>query len=101
VKVRYHPAARAEVLDAVEWYEERRPMLGQDFLTEVRRAEAMIASRPAAWPRWPGVTADVRRFKLARFPYCVAFQETSEEIVMTAVAHQKRAPFYWQDRAKP
>ena len=101
MKVRYHPDARAEVLDAMEWYEERRPMLGADFLTEVRRAETMIAKRPAAWQRWSGVAADVRRFKLARFPYCVAFQGTGEDIVVIAVAHQKRAPFYWQGRAKP
>ena len=101
MKVRYHPDARAEVLDAMEWYEERRPMLGADFLTEVRRAETMIAKRPAAWQRWSGVAADVRRFKLARFPYCVAFQGTGEDIVVIAVARQKRARFYWQDRAKP
>ena len=86
MKVRYHPDARAELLDAVEWYEERCPMLGADFLTEVRRAETMIAQRPATWQRWPGVAADVRRFKLARFPYCVAFQETGEDIVVIAVA---------------
>ena len=100
MKVRYHPDARAELLDAVEWYEERRPMLGQDFLTEVRRAESMIAARSAAWPRWPGVEVDVRRFKLARFPYCLAFQVTGEDIAIIAVAHQKRAPFYWRGRAK-
>jgi hypothetical protein len=100
VKVRYHPDAGAELLGAVEWYEERRPILGADFLTEVRRAEAMIAGRPAARPRWPGVVADVRRFKLARFPYCVAFQDIGHEIVVIAIAHQKRAPFYWQERAK-
>ena len=75
-------------------------MLGADFLTEVRRAETMIAKRPAAWTRWPGVVMDVRRFKLARFPYCVAFQMTGESIAIIAVAHQKRAPFYWRARAK-
>jgi plasmid stabilization system protein ParE len=101
VKVRYHPDARAEVLDAVEWYEDRRPMLGADFLSEIRRAETLIATRPTAWQRWPGVLAEVRRFKLARFPYCVAFQETDKAVVVIALAHQKRAPFYWQYRAKP
>jgi plasmid stabilization system protein ParE len=100
VRIRYHPAARAEVLDATEWYEDRRLMLGQDFLTEVRRAEAMIARYPSAWPRWLGIVVDVRRFKLARFPYSVAFQAIGEDIVVIAVAHQNRAPFYWQDRAK-
>ena len=100
MKVRYHPDARAELLDAVEWYEERRPMLGADFLTEVRRAESMIAVRSAAWPRWPGVDVDVRRFKLVRFPYCMAFQVKGEDIAVIAIAHQKRAPFYWRVRAK-
>jgi len=46
------------------------------------------------------VGADVRRFKLARFPYCVAFQATGDDIAVIAVAHQRRAPFYWRDRAK-
>jgi len=75
-------------------------MLGADFLTDVRRAEATIAGRPAAWPRWPGVVAEVRRFKLARFPYSLAFQLTGEDIAVIAVAHQRRRPFYWLDRAK-
>ena len=51
-------------------------MLGQDFQTEVRRAEALIADRPATWPRWSGVGVDVRRFRLTRFPYCLEFQVT-------------------------
>jgi hypothetical protein len=75
-------------------------MLGHDFQTEVRPAEAPIADRPAAWPRWPGVAVDVRRFMLTRFPYCLAFQVTNDDIGVLAVAHQSRAPFYWRDRAK-
>ena len=100
MRVRYHPDARAELSAAAEWYEERRPMLGQDFQTEVRRAEALIADRPATWPRWPGVGVDVRRFRLTRFPYCLAFQVTGDDIAVIAVAHQSRVPFYWRDRAK-
>ena len=101
MKVRYHPDARAELSAAAEWYEERRPMLGRDFQTEVRRAEALIADQPAAWPRWPGVLINnVRRFKLTRFPYCLAFQVTGDGVAVIAVAHQSRAPFYWRARAK-
>jgi hypothetical protein len=46
------------------------------------------------------VGVDVSRFKLDRFPYCLAFQVTGDDIAMIAVAHQSRAPFYWQSRAK-
>jgi plasmid stabilization system protein ParE len=100
VKVRYHPDARAELLAAADWYEDRRVILGQDFQAEVRRAEAMIADRPAAWPHWAGVNLDVRRFVLARFPYRLAFQVAGDTIIVIAVAHQSRAPFYWRDRAR-
>ncbi len=50
MKLRYRPDARAELLAAAEWYEERRPILGQDFQAEIRRVEAMITERPNAWP---------------------------------------------------
>ena len=95
MKVRYHPVARAELSAAVAWYEERRPMPGQDFQAEVRRAEALIADRPGAWPRWPGVGVDVRRFALTRFPYCLAFQATGDDRCSS-----DPAPFYWRGRAK-
>jgi plasmid stabilization system protein ParE len=100
VKILYHPAARAELLAAAEWYESRRPSLGEDFHIEVSRAEALIGLRPATWPRWPDLTADVRRFTLVRFPFSLAYQVVGEEIVLLAVAHQRRAPFYWQERAR-
>jgi hypothetical protein len=100
VKILYHPAARAELLAAAEWYESRRPSLGEDFRMEVERAETLISSRPATWPHWPGLTADVRRFTLVRFPFCLAYQVVAEGIVLLAVAHQRRAPFYWQERAR-
>jgi hypothetical protein len=32
------------------------------------------------------VGVDVRRFKLARFPYCLAFQVTGDDIAMIAIA---------------
>jgi hypothetical protein len=46
------------------------------------------------------VGVDVRRFRLTRFPYCLAFQVTGDDIAVIAVAHQSRVPFYWRDRAK-
>jgi hypothetical protein len=46
------------------------------------------------------VLIDVRRFKLTRFPYSLAFQVTGNDVAVIAVAHQSRAPFYWRARAK-
>ena len=61
-----HPDARAELSAAAEWYEDRHPMLGQDFQTEVRRAGALIADRPATWPRCQPTLFGFRRPRVAR-----------------------------------
>jgi hypothetical protein len=100
VKIRYRAEARAELLAAVEWYEDRRRTLGEDFLAEIKRAEAVIAERPSIWPRWPGAAGDIRRFMLVRFPYSLAYRQFGDDIAVIAVAHQHRAPFYWRDRVR-
>jgi plasmid stabilization system protein ParE len=98
VKVCYRPDARAELLATVDWYEDRQSELGAAFLSEVGRAEALISAKPEAWPIWPGAGGVVRRFKLSRFPFCLAYQLAGDEVVVIAVAHQSRAPFYWGER---
>ena len=42
-----HPAVRDEIADAHDWYEQRRPGLGSDFLDEVQRVLAEITANPA------------------------------------------------------
>lgn len=74
MKVRYHPEARAELLAAVDWYEERRDGLGQDLHGEVERAERAVVQNPERWPQWPGAGPGIRRCVLPRFPFSVAFQ---------------------------
>jgi hypothetical protein len=63
-----------------------------------------ISDRPtsthAGWSVKVRYHHDARRFKLARFPYCLAFQVRGDDIAVIAVAHQSRAPFYWRARAR-
>jgi len=33
-----------------------------------------------------------------RFPYQVVYRLSAEEIVIVAIAHLKRRPFYWRKR---
>jgi hypothetical protein len=37
----FHPAARDEINDAYNWYEQRQPGLGGAFLDEVQRARRL------------------------------------------------------------
>jgi len=46
MKVRFHPAARAELVEARDWYERARAGLGSAFTFEVERVIASIEEQP-------------------------------------------------------
>ena len=62
----YHPDAEIELLEAVQFYAERVPGLGERFLREFDAAVAAIQDAPE---RWPVLEAGVRRYVMRRFPY--------------------------------
>jgi toxin ParE1/3/4 len=99
-RVRYHARARADYDQAASWYESRVTGLGDDFADAVERAEAMVAERPEAWPKWPTGAAglDVRRCLLHGFPYGLVYMIHDDEVIVLAVAHQRRRPDYWRER---
>lgn len=88
--------ADAELMDAMRWYEERRPGLGDEFLASVDAAISSMRTRPESFPKIHG---EVRRVLVRRFPYAVHFLIEPHAIVVLSVYHAKRNPKGWQDRA--
>ena len=83
------------------WYEERREGLGLAFLAAVDRAVESVER----WPRVGALVEDVpdpleaRQVSVLRFPYFVAYLIADDVIVVLGVAHVRRRPRYWSDRA--
>ena len=96
----YHPDARQELDEAVDWYEAATPGLGGDFFDEIEAAIADACEGPRRSPLFPGIAPalGVRRRVLRRFPYSVAWIVETENIVIVAIAHARRRPGYWLDR---
>ena len=94
---RKHPAVPAEIEAAARWYEERETGLGEEFLSAIEDAIAILCEAPAVWPRWPDVPEDleIRRYVMQRFPFAIACLDEPREVVVLAVAHARRAPRYW------
>lgn len=93
------PGAAAEYAAAAAWYEARRPGLGGEFAEALRAAFREVAERPLSWPRWPAAP-EYRWFLMNRFPFAVFYRVTDTEVQIAAVAHGKRKPGYWVDRAR-
>jgi plasmid stabilization system protein ParE len=94
---RFHRAAEAEFLAAVDWYDDRDPQVAADFAKLVRDAVQLIVELPDAWPRWPS-RDDVRVRVLHRFPFSVIYSVVFDMVVVIAVAHHRRRPGYWLRR---
>ena len=93
-----HPAARAELREAVIWYREHTgDAVG--FVAEVTRTVEELSRAPQRWPILRNVTSLVRYRVLPTYPYTIFYRATSAGILVLAVAHQKRQPLYWFHRA--
>ena len=92
----FHPEAKAEMIAAAGWYDERVDGLGSAFLDEVEAAVARIVANPEAWAI---VRGEVRRHLLHRFPFGILYRTEPDQIFVLAVMHLHREPHYWEHRA--
>lgn len=95
MKVRFRPPAAQEFEEAYSWYEQQLPGLGKKFKASFQRSVFRLQQFPFA-------NADlmngVRRAQLSGFPYAVWYAIEDNHLMIYAVAHTHRKPFYWIDR---
>ena len=95
--LRYHPLFDSDVLDAAEWYDDRQPDLGSDFVTRVRRAVDRLIADP---DRRTSIDFGVRYWPVERFPYVVFYDLTESEVLVLGVMHTSRDPKKWLSRRR-
>jgi len=91
----FHPLAKAELQDAVEYYEQQQVGLGLEFLEEIYATIQRVLHFPTAWPQ---SSRHSRRCLANRFPYGIIYEIRDSEILIVAVMHHSRKPTYWADR---
>jgi plasmid stabilization system protein ParE len=89
------PEAESDIAEAYDWYEGRRPGLGEEFVTSVDACLAGIR-------RWPGLYPVVhegyRRALIRRFPCAVFYERSEATVTVYAVFHTSRDPAKWRRR---
>lgn len=94
--LRFHPAAEAEHLETVAFYESRQAGLGRVYLAEFEEALSRLTAAPHRYriERKP----DIRLLSLVRFPLKIIFREIDTSVQILALAHKRRRPGYWVGR---
>jgi len=90
-------AAKRDLAEARQWYEERRAGLGQEFLSCIETTLSVISSYPYGFPR---TDPRVRRATVDRFPYGIFYSIDGETIRVLAVLHNARGAHWWKSRAE-
>ncbi len=91
----FHPEARAEFKEATLYYSEKSSSLASSFYSEVDYAIEGIVENPLLYCV---IDEDVRRCLTKRFPYAIIYTIEDHYILILAVMHCSREPFYWKHR---
>jgi len=99
-RVRFQPEASSELREAARWYEARRPGFGLAFVAGVDDAIKMVVNWPNSGAPVAGAVDGLilRRARVRGFPYHVGYLHTGDEILVLAIAHDRRRPGYCTSR---
>ena len=92
---RFIAEASAEFEEAARFYEAAQAGLGRAFAAEVERVVIRIARFPESGSP---LGSTVRAAIVANFPFWVVYQASVSEVLILAIAHQRRRPGYWLRR---
>ncbi len=95
VKVEIHEIAAKEFDEAITWYEMQAIGLGVRFKKSVTDQIQKIKMNPS----WFLIEKDnIYKAYVPKFPYKILYTFQNNIIIVWAIAHMHRKPFYWQSR---
>lgn len=89
------PEVQQDIDEAYSWYEERRPGLGEDFLSCMEACVQVIIRTPEIYAK---IHEEYRRALLRRFPYAVFYEYSDGRVIVYSVFHTARDPQKWHSR---
>lgn len=89
------PFAETDIKETVSYFKEVSDALDSDIILEIDSSFFEIFSNPTAFPI---AKYDIRKFVMAKFPFCIYFIDREEALYILSVFHDKRNPRDWQRR---
>lgn len=91
----FHPAAEAEYLESIAFYESKQAGLGASFFTEFESKMNVVVSSPELYPV---KIDDIHKAPLDRFPFSILYRISKGNVQVLVAAHDRRRPSYWLGR---
>ncbi len=85
--IEFRTEARVDVIKAFEWYEDKRPGLGEEFEEEVDAALKRVVESPETYAV---AFAGMRRIMTRRFPFIIYYRVETPKVIIFGVFHGHR-----------
>ncbi|MCB0581491.1 MAG: type II toxin-antitoxin system RelE/ParE family toxin [Phaeodactylibacter sp.] len=95
--LRFHDLAREEVRDAYQYYESKRPGLGDEFLEEIDKVIQRTLDSPEIYPVEFG---EARKGVVRKFPYIIIYTVLDQSIFIVSVFNTDQDTSAWKRRVK-
>jgi toxin ParE1/3/4 len=97
-QVDFRKEAQQDILEAIEWYEEKRTGLGDEFYIAIENEKHFIEQNPYNYEdKYKGIRKAITK----RFPYILYYRiESENQVIVYAVLHMKRSPRLWKNRVE-
>jgi toxin ParE2 len=89
------PPSDKELGEAIAYYNDQFPGLGDNFYDEFMDVCSIFSIYPSTWRK---IGEHTHRINLKRFPYLVLYAIDAHEILITCIAHHHREPAYYIER---
>jgi plasmid stabilization system protein ParE len=89
------PEVQQDIDEAYSWYEDRRPGLGEEFLSCVDACIQVISRMPELYAK---VHEEYRRALVRRFPYAIFYEYSGGKLIVYSIFHTSRNPKKWRNR---
>ncbi len=98
-KVEFNPEFFNDLVEAVDWYNEKQAGLGDKLYKSIKRQTVKLSSSAL---HYAVKYDDVRCLCVERFPYLVHYRvnEQTQTVKVEALFHSSRDPEIWNERKK-
>jgi hypothetical protein len=98
-KVEYNPDFFNDLVEAVDWYNEKQVGLGNRFFNKVKQQTAKLSSTAL---HFAIKYDDIRCMCIQKFPYMVHYcvNEQTKTVKVEAMFHTSRDPRIWNERTE-